>query len=183
MAMNFEELDATTRAHMLEEFEAEEASGHPYRSKNLSAAGLSAYPSLMRAAIENGDEESLGASLQVPSYWNPTESYERNGVVRQRQINVQQASERLALTEFNTWYVRGLAKRLITEGVTDCQAYRGATPKWEPADCAAHEGQMFQVHEIYSGHRAKYWPEPGSPNAVSIPFGPGCHHTIRRIKK
>lgn len=64
MAMQFEELDAATRAHMLAEFEAEEASGHPYRSKNFSAAGLSAYPSLMRAAIENGDEESLAASLR-----------------------------------------------------------------------------------------------------------------------
>jgi len=183
MAMNFEELDATTRGYMLEEFEAEEASGHAYRSRALSAAGLSAFPSLLRAAIRNGDEESLSALLQVPSYWNPTETYVRNGVTRQRQVNIQQASERLALTEFNTWYVRGLAKRLITEGVTQCQAYRGAVPKWEPAECSMHEGQVFQVQDIYFGHRAKYWPEPGNPSANSIPFGPGCHHTIRRIVK
>jgi hypothetical protein len=33
MEMNFEELDETTRRYMLSEFEAEEASNNPYRSK------------------------------------------------------------------------------------------------------------------------------------------------------
>jgi hypothetical protein len=38
------------------------------------------------------------------------------------------------------------------------------------------------VREIHDGHRARYWPAPGNPGAFSIPFAPGCHHTIRRIK-
>lgn len=168
---------------MLEEFEAEEAGGNPYRGKGLSSSGTLAFPELMREAIRDGNEETLSASLQVAAYWNPMETYVRNGVQRQRQVNVQQASERLALTEFNTWYVRGFAKRLLDEGVSECQAYRAASPKWEPADCSQHEGQVFPVKVIYSGHRAKYWPEPGNPDAISIPFGPGCHHTIRRIRK
>jgi hypothetical protein len=117
-----------------------------------------------------------------PALWNPTETYERGGIVRTRNINMQQAVEQLSLSEFNTWYVRGLAKRLIDEGVRSCQAYRGEMPKWEPGDCAAHEGQIFSVEEIYKGHRAKYWPKPGNPDAISIPFTPGCHHTIRRVK-
>jgi len=37
MAMNFEELDQNTRAYMLSEFEAEEASSAPYRGRGLSA--------------------------------------------------------------------------------------------------------------------------------------------------
>lgn len=37
MAMNFEELDDTTRRYMLSEFEAEIGSGNPYLSKALSA--------------------------------------------------------------------------------------------------------------------------------------------------
>ena len=134
----------------------------------------------MREAINTGDEETLGAALNCMYFWNEMETYERNGVVRERRINVRQASERLALTEFNTWYVRGFTKRLINEGVTHCQAYRAAQPKWEPADCTAHENQVFAVQEIYEGHRARYWPV-GNPAAVSIPFGPGCHHTVRRV--
>jgi hypothetical protein len=96
---------------------------------------------------------------------------------------MQAAAERLAVTEFNTWYVRGLAKRLLDEGVTQCQVYRAALPKWEPADCTKHEGQAYPVKDVYDGHRAKYWPEPRNPNAFSIPAGPSCHHTIRRPLK
>jgi hypothetical protein len=108
------------------------------------------------------------------------ETYVLKGVTRERQVNVAQATERLCLTEFNTWYVRGFASRLREEGVTHCQAYRAAVPKWEPGECAAHEGQVYSVQEIYEGHRRRYWPEPGDTTAASIPFGPGCHHTIRR---
>ena len=181
MAMNFEELDETTRRYMLQELEAELATGNPYFGKNLSVAGRTAFPELMRAAINRGNEETLGAALNRPVLWNAKEKYERNGVLRERRINVRQASERLSLTEFNTWYVRGLAKRLMDEGEEHCQAYRAAPPKWEPAECAEHEDQVFSVQEIFEGHRARYWPVV-NVSAVSIPFGPSCHHTIRRIR-
>ena len=181
MVMNFEELDTTTRRYMLQEFEVEVASEKPYVGRNLSPVGRAAFPDLMREAISTGNEETLGVALNRPELWNRMEPYERSGVLRQRRINVRQASERLALTEFNTWYVRGLAKRLLDEGVTHCQAYRAAEPRWQPAECAAHEDQVFAVQEIYDGHRAQYWPV-GNPTAVSIPFGPGCHHTIRRVE-
>ena len=180
MAMNFEELDDTTRRYMLQEFEAEIASDDPYFGNNLSVAGRATFQELMRAAIKGGNEETLRAALNRPGLWNEKEPYKRKGVLRERRINLRQASERLALTEFNTWYVRGLAKRLIDEGVTHCQAYRAAPPRGEPAECAAHENQSFAVQEIYDGHRARYWPVKCS-NAVSIPFGPSCHHTIRRV--
>lgn len=180
--MDFEELDAKTRGHMLTEFEAEKATGSPYRGERLTPAGRAAFPNLMRQAIQTGNEQSLTNSLLAPGYWNPTETYERSGIVRTRKINMQQAAEQLGLSEFNTWYVRGLSKRLTDEGVTSCQAYRGTAPKWEPGDCVTHEGQVFSTEAVYEGHRARYWPKPGNPNAISIPFTPGCHHTIRRVK-
>jgi hypothetical protein len=172
--MNFEELDGATRRWMVEEFDTEEASGTPYRGKGLSADGLTAFPGRMRTALTMGTDDSLIASLGEPSYWNATD-------VRGHRINVRQAAERLGNNEFNTWYVRGLCKRLMSEGVTHCQAYRAAAPRWEPADCTSHEGQVFLAADIYAGHRACYWPEPGDPSAFSIPFQPGCHHTIRRV--
>lgn len=179
MAMNFEELDDATRSYMLAEFEREET-GQPYRAKVLTSTGVAAIPSIIRDALRTSNEISLAAALLDPSYWLPTEAYVRDGIVRERKVNMQQAAERLAITEFNTWYVRGLAARLLAEKVERCQAYRAAIPKWEAADCTAHEGQVYLVIDIYNGHRARYWPEPGNSEALSIPFGPGCHHTIRR---
>jgi hypothetical protein len=175
MAMDFEELDTTTRSYMLIEFDAEQSGGNPYQSKLLGMAGLVAFPDLMRKAIIRGNEETLVASLVDPSFWKASDS-------RNRQINVLQVAERLGVTEFNTWYVRGVAKRFLDEGVMYCQAYRASFPRSESSSCSAHEGQIFSVKEIYAGHRARYWPAPGNPNAISIPSGPTCHHTIRRMR-
>jgi hypothetical protein len=173
--MNFEELDDTTRHYMLSEFEAEEAAANPYRSKTLSLTGRQAFPRLLSDAIQNGNEESLIVALSEPSHWKPTDA-------RGARINIRQAAERLGLTEFNTWYVRGLSKRLIEEGVTHCEVYRAGYPSGGPnSECVQHEGQVYLVEDIYRGHRARYWPEPGNRNALSIPIGPSCHHTIRRV--
>ncbi len=182
MAMNYEELDARTRQYMLTEFEQEEASGTPYRSKALSANGIAAFPDLMREALKSGNEVALCQALDNVAYWTPYEEYTRDGVTRSRRRNVQQSAERLSLTEFSTWYVRGLAKRLFDEGELKCEVYRGAQPKWQPAECASHEGLIVSVEEIYANHRARYWPEPGNLNAFAVPFGPGCHHLIRRLQ-
>ncbi len=175
--MKFEELDDVTRQYMLREFEAEESSGNPYRGKNLSAVGRVEFGGLIRQAIRSGDEQTLIASLLNSSYWNPTD---RRGY----RINQQNEAERLGLTEFNTWYVRGLAKRLMDEGVAECQVYRAGIPKWgaPSEECMAHEGQIYSVEVVYFGHRARYWPEPGNRAALSIPLGPNCHHTIRRVR-
>ena len=184
MAMNFKELDTTTRGWMLARFEAEEASGNPYRSGVLTPDGLETFPELMRQAITdlNGDETTLAASLRSASYLNPTETYVRDGVRRVRRVNARQAAERLAITEFNTWYVAGLAHRLRDEGHSQCRVYRAAEPKWQPAACSTHEGQTYPVETIINNHRISYWPPPGIPDQLSIPAGPGCHHTIERLQ-
>ena len=183
MAMNYEELDQKTREYMLAEFDAEERSSKPYRSKALSSIGLECFSELMREAIKSGSEETLCLAFSIPKYWEPFEQYVRDGIQRSRRRNILQSTQRLALTEFSTWYVRGLAKRLLVEKVEKCQIYRGEMPKWEPGECSAHEGQIVAVLDIYNGHRIRYWPEPGNPNGFSIPFGPGCHHVIRRLKE
>jgi hypothetical protein len=180
MSFRFEQLDDETRKWMLIEFEAEQRIGG-YRGRNLSRLGEAAFPELMRAAITQGNEQTLIIALTQETYWSDTEPYERNGMVRLRKINVRQAAERLAVTEFNTWYVRGLTRRATEEGITKCEVYRADDPKWQPAECAMHEGVLLDVKQVYEGHRAKHWPEPGDPTAISVPFGPGCHHSIRLL--
>jgi hypothetical protein len=179
---NFEELDDITRQYMLSEFRTEEASGDPYRSTLLSSAGLAAFPRAMGEAIQHGNEETLARALSDGTYWHPTETRFRSGKAYPARVNPVKAAERLALTEFNTWYVRGLARRLMEEGEQYCEVYRAA-PAWEPrSECLQHEGAIYAVKEIYEGHRARYWPRPGNTKALSIPVGPYCHHSIRRVR-
>jgi hypothetical protein len=181
MPMNYEELEQTRKA-MLAEFNTETSIATRYQSKALSPAGLLAFPDLMRAAIQTGNEETLAQSLDHAGLWNPQEEYTLKGVQRLRNRNINQSAVRLATTEFSTWYVRGLSAQLLAEGVKECEVYRAGQPKWEPGECAEHEGLIVPVRTIYDNHRVRYWPEPGDPTAFSIPFGPGCHHVIRRVK-
>ena len=181
MALQYAELDEKTRAIMLAEFEAEQAGANPYRSKALSTSGQAAFPQLMRDAIKQGTEVTLTVALADVSLWDPIEKFVRDGVPGERKRNIPQSAERLAMTEFSTWYVRGLARRLMDEGVEKCQVSRAAQPKWEPRDCVKHEGLIVDVKTVYANHRVRYWPEPGNKEALSIPLAPGCPHIIKRV--
>ncbi len=181
MKSDFEELDDETRKFMLQEFDIEQSSINPYISPRLSDIGKKIFPELMKKAIISGDAESLETSLRRQDYWKEKEVYTRNGVTKERIINYQQASEQLAFSEFNTWYVRGLSKKLLTKGIEKCQVYRVKDAKWEPGDCSSHEGQIVDTKIIYDGHRAKYWPVINK-SAFSIPAQAGCHHSIRRVR-
>ena len=76
----------------------------------------------MLQAIENGEEATLATALAgQPGFWEETD---REG----KTVNVNQASTRLAITEFNTWYVAGLAHVLSAEGETLCDVYRASQP-------------------------------------------------------
>jgi len=178
----FEELDST-RKYMLEEFNIEQESGNPYFSSLLTPIGLDVFPKAMREAIQHGNEETLTNVISNTTYWYSDEKRTRAGKPYRARITPYKAAQRLAQSEYNTWYVRGLAKKLLEEGEQFCQVYRAA-PAWQPREeCLSHEGRVYHVRDIYEGHRARYWPPPGNPGALSIPVGPYCHHTIRRVPR
>jgi hypothetical protein len=179
---SFEELDEETRRWMLIEFQDEENSGKPYRSPRLSEIGLANYPDIMEKAISNGNEEYLKEALSQQEYWNSAESSHKGLKVYSKTINYEKAAKSLAYSEFNTWYVRGLARRLIEEGVDKCQVYRAAIAEEPRTECLQHENEIYSVKEIYAGHRARYWGDSINPTAFSIPVGPNCHHSIRRVR-
>ena len=181
MTLNFEELDAETRKWMLVEFEKEENSENPYRSLRLNNAGKEKFRKIIERAIKSGDILSLTRALSDPSLWKQTESYDRNGVRYERNIVPGKAAKALAHTEFTTWYTRGFARRLMEEDIDLCEIYRAATVENPRCECTKLEGHIIKVKSIYDGHRAKYHPNKNN-SAFSIPNGPFCHHTIRRLK-
>lgn len=178
--MKFEELDKKTREYMLGEFQNEEKTGNPYRSESMSDEGLKNIVQLIKNAINDGTEISLASELSKTHYWNSHTIVHRANSTYPRKINPIVAAKVFALTEFNTWYIRGLAKRLMDEGVENCEIYRAESADQPRCECSKYENQFISVKKIYDGHRAKYHPNK-NPNAFSIPSGPNCHHTIKRI--
>jgi len=177
----FEELNPQTRRYMLEEFREEQLSANPYRPKVLTPEGEAAFVGIMEEHLLGGTEASLMIALSRPRYW--VERGVRNtkrGPVPYF-LPATQRAKIFALTDFNTWYVRGLCRVLIEAGITDCEVYRAETAYEPRGECANLEGAILNVEEVYRGHRARYHPEESkSPDTLSIPVGPNCHHSIRR---
>ena len=183
--MIFEELTPVVRALMISEFRAEQTSKicAPYRPKVLTALGESVFCSIMEEHLGNGSEASLALALSPSPYWvERGVRNTKNGPVPYFMPGHQRAKV-FALTDFNSWYVRALCKQMMDEEVELCEVYR-AQPAYEPrGECALLEGRKLQVRELYNGHRARYYPESvANPAALSIPTGPNCHHSIRRIR-
>ncbi|MDW5562149.1 MAG: hypothetical protein SA339_02900 [Methanomassiliicoccus sp.] len=175
--MRYEELDGETRRWMLAELTAEENGDHPYRSPSLSAEGRERFGPLMKEAVIRGTEDSLAEALIAKELWAEFEPSPFGGV---RRTEPARAARTLARTEFNTWYVRGLCRRLMEEGEIYCQVYRAA-PADAPGDlCEPFQGMVLEIGYLYNGHRIKYWPKPND-RAFSVPCGPQCRHSVRRI--
>jgi hypothetical protein len=174
--MHYDELDQETRRWMLVEFRDEEARGL-YRSLSLSPEGRRRFPEVMEKALTGGSEESLAQALAPKEMWAEYEPSPLGGVRRTEPFR---AARALAHQEFNTWYVRGLCRRLMEEGETLVQVYRAGDDDVPGDECTAYENMVLEVRFLYNGHRAKYWPRP-NPKAFSVPCGPQCRHSVRRI--
>lgn len=176
----FEELDDKTREYMLREFRAEQSSTNPFPPADLTREGIAVFIEIMERALLQGNEQTLAMELAHPAYWNTVTMQVRRGKSVRVEQKVDVLARRLAETEFNTWYVRGYSKRLMDEGVGECEVYRAAPAKQQRSECCTLEGSTVSVLQVYEGHRARYHPVK-NPTAFSIPVGPNCHHSIRRL--
>ena len=124
MSLHLVNLDARTRPYMLDEFERDLRVGTLYLSPRLSARGLTDYADLLCAALTSGDEASLAQGLRAHGRMKTRE-------IRQKRrgeailVNVPaRAPETLAAGEFNRYYMRGLCRRALADGVAELIVYR-----------------------------------------------------------
>lgn len=165
---NFPEL-ADSRERMLEAFLAEQASNgmQPYVPSGMTPMGEEQFPGFMEAALRGGNEMTLANDLDFAPFWN--------GAAHPSRI-----AKRVAVTEFNTWYVRGLALRLADEGVESCAVFAADTTA-KCAECSPIDGKTLPVEVILAGHRIRYHHETPNTDALAVPLHPECRHSIRRI--
>ncbi len=174
----FEELDLITRLIMISEFEAERDVTCSSSCEALSPLGATAFPFLMRAVMTSGNEASLARALALPQYWQSEVNLWRS-MDRGVPLDFREAAVTCALSEFNFWYVRGLAKRLVSEGVALCEVCSTASVPCRTEACALHDGEVFRTEDVYHGSRLRL--QGGRHECVvTIPAGDGCYHTIRR---
>jgi hypothetical protein len=176
----FEELDELTRDFMLMEFEASGWVQSSPTCKFLSPLGRDALPLFLHAAIGSADETALVRAMSHRRYWNEGVQ-SGDGVASLAPLfDYIGASDRLATHEFNGWYVRGLAARLLSEGETRCEVHVVAAVPCRKGACGFRDREIMALDRVRRGCPQLIW--RGRP-AVAIPFSEGCYHSIRRVRR
>ncbi len=109
---------------MLDELERDLRAGTLYLSPRLSARGRADYAGLLRAALTSGDDAYLAQSLRAQGRMKTMEiRQKRNGEAVVVNIPAR-APETLAAGEFNRYYMRGLCRRALADGIAELIVYR-----------------------------------------------------------
>jgi hypothetical protein len=116
VGLKFENLDDETRRHMVAEIDADASGSGFYLSNYLAAAGQEAWPKLLRQAAERGTDDSLAGSLRG-SFKQQVERKKPTGGYTMVAVPVT-AADTLSQSQFNMYYMRGLALRAQAEGRT-----------------------------------------------------------------
>ena len=128
MSLVLAHLDPCTRQFMLAELEADLADGTLYCSPQLSEEGLRQYARLLRAAVLTGTDDSFAEELSAREAVRPPSRWQHPREVGPGEA-LTAATIRLAEREFHRFYLRGLCRRALDQGVQTLVIYRA-----RPAD-------------------------------------------------
>src|SRR5258706_13055950 len=120
MGLNLLNLTADVRQFMLDEIEYDiTTNGKIYISTRLNSRGTAAYTGLFKETVQNHDDVWLAQQLRSEDMFNPSYSRQnrKTGNVSMVTMPVN-APESLAEGETNRFYIRGLSRYAIAEGIT-----------------------------------------------------------------
>lgn len=131
MQFEFWDLDADTRRYMVEEIEAAIRDENLYFSKRFTVDGHAAWPDLLLEAARQHDEHWLAYQLEArPSLKGFEKSRTPSGGYTVKHVP-HTAAETMAEGQFNRYYILGLCRRAIANGIREVFVYR-AKPVSDP---------------------------------------------------
>ncbi len=113
---------------MLAELDADLADGTLFRSPQLSDEGLEQYHELLRTAVMSGTEMTFAEALCLRDAVKPPSRWQHPREVGPSEA-LADVTTRLAEREFHRFYIRGLCRRALDQGVDTLVIYRA-----RPAD-------------------------------------------------
>ena len=177
MGLQQEGLDATTRRHMLDEFEYDLERGELYNSQWFSPGGREKYPDLCRTALESGTDETLASSLGAPgTFVLAYEKKKPKGGTTMASVP-HTAPVTFAEGEFNRFYLRGLCARIVTEGGGEVEIYRARHSANARSASEALIGSKVDAAALLADLRANV----GVDTALGLPQGPNSGLSGRRV--
>ncbi len=175
VGLSYANLDDRTRHFMIQELERDIANGTVYISDRLNEEGVRNWPSVLRLAIEQHDDDWLAGELRRRGYIRTHEQKRKpKGGVTLAKVPVT-ASDTLAEGEFNRFYARGLCVRALADGAAELEVYRGKQVAQPRLESQAKIGARVEARALLDDLRESQGVEP----ALGIPPGPNSGLTVR----
>ncbi|MBS1799664.1 MAG: hypothetical protein JSS95_07555 [Acidobacteria bacterium] len=175
MGLAYENLDAETRKYMVEEIDWDIEAGSMYISNFLNAYGKTRWPTILRIAAESGNDDTLAKALVAEQCLaNQYEKKKPKGGTTWAAVPYT-ASQTMGEGEFNRYFVRGLCKRAIAEGIPDLEVYRAKSVAIPRIESQAKLGTYVNPTVVLADLRTTQGVEP----ALGLPPGPNSGLTLR----
>jgi hypothetical protein len=177
MSLQLANLDERTRTYMLEELEYDVKNGKLYLSPRLSEQGRKDYEDLLRHAIrDGGTDTTLADDLRSSGRLRASEEREkRGGGVIIARVPVT-APETLAEGEFNRFYIRGLCRRALEDGIPELVVYRAKEVTNPRPESQEKIGTRISAEDLLEDLRA----HTGVDTALGLP-GPNSGLSVRLL--
>ena len=159
---------------MSEEVEQDIAVGKLYLSQRFNDKGKTEYPDLLREAIRDHDDRWLAQQIRQNGLLNETElQHRKTGTITKKVPH--DAPETVAEGEFNRFYMRGLCRRAMTEGVKQVEVYRAKEVVSPRSASQALIGKSFDPQVLLEDLRNSI----GVDTALGLPAGPNSGLSIQ----
>jgi DNA repair photolyase len=176
MTLYLENLDDRTRQLMLEELEYDIAHNQLHISPFLSGQGQRDYQQLIREAIQSGTDQTLAENLRLHRRINRTQPRRQPKGGYSIASTPENAAEVLAESEFNRYYIRGLARRAIEDGIPELVIYRAKPAKNPRPESEARVETTISPQDLLDDLRV----HPGDePPTLGVPSGPISGLSVR----
>ena len=175
MKFNFENLDPQTRELMTSEIKFDIDNEQLYLSKRFNENGIRLYSKLLFDSVSHGDEESLATALKVYNCFADKEPRQgKNGVTYAKVPET--ANQTLADSEFNRFYMRGLAIRAINSGQT-LTIYRARHSDNPRAESEVMIGKQIDAQKLLADLRMNI----GTDTVLGLPPGPNSGLSVKLL--
>lgn len=173
MKFSFENLDQQTRELMTSEIQSDIDNERLYLSKRFNENGHRLYAELLFDTVSNGDEETLANSLKVNNCFVDKEPRNgKNGITYAKVPET--ANQTLADSEFNRFYMRGLALKAISSGQT-LTIYRARHSDNPRAESEVMIGKQIDAQKLLTDLRDNI----GTDTALGLPPGPNSGLSVK----
>ncbi|WP_236177883.1 hypothetical protein [Pseudomonas sputi] len=175
MGLEYRDIDARSREHMVQEIEADIRTDRLFTSKRLTEEGVQAWPELLKVAAANHSDDWLADQIRARRLMKSQEQRAKpKGGFTLAQVP-HNAPETLAEGEFNRYFVRGLCLKAIEEQIPELVAYRAKHSSAPRPESEAVIGRRFAPEQLLEDIRNS----PGVEPALGVPPGPNSGISVK----